>query len=130
MRAALEPETPAPRMVIFAGGTPGTPPSRMPMPPRSFSRQLARTRLFIRRIRGADARACIRLHDHLVAVRGDLAHRGGREADAVLVRLDFLGNADNHCCRAFASASTTDVCSPSSILAIWLRCTSSGPSAK
>ena len=34
--AAAVPKVPAPRMAISAGGTPGTPGSRMPLPPRSF----------------------------------------------------------------------------------------------
>src|SRR5205085_386874 len=108
MRAALEPETPAPRMVIFAAGTPGTPPSRMPMPPRLyFADQLGvlprvadtRAGLLVGGVRGADAHAGGCLHYHLVAVRDELAHRGRRETDAVLVRLDFLGDADDHCGR-------------------------------
>jgi hypothetical protein len=41
MRAAFAPTTPAPRMVILAGGTPGTPPSRIPMPPCAFSSECA-----------------------------------------------------------------------------------------
>ena len=36
--AALVPTMPPPTMVTCAGGTPGTPPSRMPRPPCSFSR--------------------------------------------------------------------------------------------
>ena len=43
MRAALVPETPPPRITTLAAGTPGTPPSRMPMPPCSFSKQWAPT---------------------------------------------------------------------------------------
>ena len=43
MRAALVPDTPPPSTTTFAGGTPGTPPSRMPAPPCSFSRQCAPT---------------------------------------------------------------------------------------
>ncbi len=39
--AALDPTTPAPRIAILAGGTPATPPSRMPIPPCAFSRQVA-----------------------------------------------------------------------------------------
>jgi len=35
------PTTPAPRITTLAGGTPGTPPSKMPRPPFSFSRYLA-----------------------------------------------------------------------------------------
>ena len=38
-RAAERPSTPAPRTTKFAGGTPGTPPRRMPLPPNSFSRR-------------------------------------------------------------------------------------------
>ena len=36
--AALTPETPPPRIATFAGATPGTPPSKTPRPPCSFSR--------------------------------------------------------------------------------------------
>src|SRR5438477_249700 len=94
-------------MVILAGGTPGTPPSRMPMPPRAFSRQLAPTWTAIRP-----------------------AHRGRRQADPVLVGLQLLRHPDDHARFIFERASAMLVCSPISILAIWLRCTSSGPSAK
>ena len=41
MRAACVPTTPPPRITTSAGGTPGTPPSRTPRPPCSFSRQWA-----------------------------------------------------------------------------------------
>ena len=41
MRAALTPETPPPRTTTLAGATPGTPPSSMPRPPCSISRQWA-----------------------------------------------------------------------------------------
>ena len=37
MIAELRPTTPPPRITTFAGGTPGTPPSRMPRPPCAFS---------------------------------------------------------------------------------------------
>ncbi len=37
MIAALSPTTPPPSTTTFAGGTPGTPPSRMPRPPCAFS---------------------------------------------------------------------------------------------
>ena len=37
MIAAFRPTTPPPSTTTFAGGTPGTPPSRMPRPPRAFS---------------------------------------------------------------------------------------------
>src|SRR5207244_2579337 len=90
----------------------------------------ARAGLLVGGIRGADAAAGVRLRHHLVAVRHQLAHRGRRQADAVFVGLDLFRDADDHRWRAFARASTTEVCSPSSSLAIWLRCTSSGPSAK
>ena len=43
MRAALVPDTPPPMITTFAAGTPGTPPSSMPEPPCSFSRQWAPT---------------------------------------------------------------------------------------
>ena len=43
MRAALVPDTPPPSTTTLAGVTPGTPPSRMPAPPCSFSRQCAPT---------------------------------------------------------------------------------------
>ena len=43
MRAAFVPATPPPRMTTLAASTPGTPGSRMPMPPRSRSRQWAPT---------------------------------------------------------------------------------------
>ncbi len=39
--AALVPTMPAPSTTTFAGGTPGTPPSRMPRPRIGFSRYLA-----------------------------------------------------------------------------------------
>src|SRR5882672_3077686 len=90
----------------------------------------ARARLLVRCVGRADARTGIGLHHDLVVKGDQLAHRSGREPDPVLVRLDFLRYADDHRSLAFASASTTEVCSPSSIFAIWLRCTSSGPSAK
>ena len=41
MRAALMPATPPPSTVTFAGATPATPPSSMPRPPCSISRQWA-----------------------------------------------------------------------------------------
>ena len=84
----------------------------------------------VHRIGRADAGTGIGFDHHLVAGGDNLTNRRRRKADPVLVRLNFLGNADDHRCLAFASASTTDVCSPSSSFAIWLRCTSSGPSAK
>ena len=37
------PSTPAPRITKLAGGTPGAPPSRMPLPPNSFRSRLAPT---------------------------------------------------------------------------------------
>ena len=36
-RAAARPSTPAPSTTKLAGGTPGTPPSRIPLPPNSLS---------------------------------------------------------------------------------------------
>ena len=39
--AAFTPTMPPPRITTLAGGTPGTPPSRMPRPPYSFSRYFA-----------------------------------------------------------------------------------------
>ena len=39
--AALMPTTPPPMITTSAGGTPGTPPSRTPLPPKTFSRYLA-----------------------------------------------------------------------------------------
>ena len=65
-----------------------------------------------------------------MAMGDQLAHRGRREADAVLVRLDLPRDSDDHKRFTLPSASGIEVCSPSSIFAIWLRCTSSGPSAK
>jgi len=44
----------------------------------------------------ADAGAGLRLHQHRVAVRNDLAHRRRRQADAVLMDLDLFRNADLH----------------------------------
>ena len=44
----------------------------------------------------ADAGAGAGLHQHVVAVVHGLAHRRRRHADAVLVILDFLGDADSH----------------------------------
>jgi len=41
--AAFEPTTPPPSTTIRPGGTPGTPESRMPAPPTSFSKQRAPT---------------------------------------------------------------------------------------
>ena len=41
MRAAFAPTTPPPMMTTFAAGTPGTPPSSMPRPPCSISKQCA-----------------------------------------------------------------------------------------
>ena len=43
MRTALVPLTPPPITTTSAAGTPGTPPSRMPAPPCSFSRWCAPT---------------------------------------------------------------------------------------
>ena len=37
MNAACMPTAPPPMIITFAGGTPGTPPSRMPRPPSGFS---------------------------------------------------------------------------------------------
>ena len=42
-RAAERPSTPAPRTTKCAGGTPGAPPSRMPLPPNSFRSRPAPT---------------------------------------------------------------------------------------
>jgi len=39
VRAAAVPTTPAPMTKTLAGFTPGTPPSRIPLPPRGFSRK-------------------------------------------------------------------------------------------
>ena len=47
-------------------------------------------------IGGADARTRAGLHQHLVAGRGVLAHGRRRQADAVFLDLDFLGDADTH----------------------------------
>ena len=41
IRAAAVPTTPPPMITTRATGTPGTPPSRIPAPPGSFSRQWA-----------------------------------------------------------------------------------------
>src|SRR5207245_9291431 len=41
MRAAFAPTTPPPMITTSAGNTPGTPPSRMPLPPYTFSRYFA-----------------------------------------------------------------------------------------
>ena len=41
--AALVPATPAPRTTTLAGRTPGTPPSRMPLPPAGAIREVAPT---------------------------------------------------------------------------------------
>ena len=46
--AAFAPALPPPRMTTFAGATPGTPPSSLPMPPASFSRHFAPTCTAIR----------------------------------------------------------------------------------
>ena len=54
--------------------------------------------------RGALARAG--LDEHLVAVLDQLAHPGGGERDAVLVRLDLGGDADLHA-RSFRSCHPT-----------------------
>ena len=39
--AACVPTTPPPRITTLPGATPGTPPSRMPLPPFGFSRKCA-----------------------------------------------------------------------------------------
>ena len=39
--AALIPTTPPPMITTSPGATPGTPPSRIPLPPKTFSRYLA-----------------------------------------------------------------------------------------
>ena len=46
--AALAPTVPPPRIVIWAGCTPGTPPSRMPRPICGRSRYLAPSWMLIR----------------------------------------------------------------------------------
>src|SRR5207247_792954 len=86
--------------------------------------------LLIGRVGSADARSGAGLDDDLMAVRGHLAHRSRRQADPVLVGLQLLRHPDDHARFIFERASAMLVCSPISILAIWLRCTSSGPSAK
>ena len=43
-----------------------------------------------------DLRACVLFDHDPVAVLHELAHAGGRDADAVLVDLGLLGNADEH----------------------------------
>ena len=43
---------------------------------------------------GAEARSA--LHQHLMAVAHKFGHRRGHEADAILMVLDFLGNANTH----------------------------------
>src|SRR3989442_60783 len=86
--------------------------------------------LLIGRVGGADARSGAGLDDDLMAVRGHLVHRGRRQAAPVLVGLQLLRHPDDHARFIFERASAMLVCSPISILAIWLRCTSSGPSAK
>jgi hypothetical protein len=45
---------------------------------------------------GADARARAGLHEHLVTLRGVLAHRHRRESDPMLLDLDFAGHTDAH----------------------------------
>ena len=75
MRAALAPTIPAPRMTTLAGGTPGTPPRRMPWPPWSFCRNCAAS--------GGDHPA------------GDLADRGQHRQVAVL-GLDRLVGDGGH----------------------------------
>jgi hypothetical protein len=44
----------------------------------------------------ADGLAAVLLHHHLVAVRDQFARARRSQADAVLVVLDFLGDADKH----------------------------------
>jgi hypothetical protein len=56
----------------------------------------ARAGRFVSRIARADARAGARLHHHLVPMRHVLAHGHRREADAMLLDLDFFGNAHAH----------------------------------
>src|SRR5260221_12087061 len=56
----------------------------------------ARAGLLVGRIRGADAAAGVGFHHHLVTVRDQLAHQGGRQADAELVGLDPIRDADGH----------------------------------
>ena len=50
--------------------------------------------------------------DHLVAVRDQLAHRGGGQAHPVFVGLDLLGNADLHLSFLLATGPTTQWLAP------------------
>ena len=50
--------------------------------------------VFLVRERAADAGSG--LHEHLVAALHELERPGRRQGDAVLVRLDLLGDADSH----------------------------------
>ena len=62
-----------------------------------------RARLPIRIVVHADALPRARFHDHLVPVRGELAHAFRREAHAMLQDLDFPRNADTHVFRPLES---------------------------
>jgi hypothetical protein len=50
----------------------------------------------VQRIIQADGSASAALHQNTVAVGAQLSHTGWRQADAVLVVLDFLGESDAH----------------------------------
>src|SRR2546428_4803844 len=63
-----------------------------------------RTRFFVGGVRRADAGAGIRFDDHLMAVRGHLAHGRRRQPDAVFVGLDLLRNTELHMSRTRSGA--------------------------
>jgi hypothetical protein len=65
--------------------------SKIPSPSRR-----SRRRPCVQLVGQADGLAAVLLHHDLVAVVDEFARAGRRQADAVLVVLDFLRNADKH----------------------------------
>src|SRR5205085_1971970 len=102
IRAALVPETPPPKMTTLAAATPGTPPSRIPSPPRPSSRQCAptctdlRPGRFVCAVIKADASTGAGLDHDLVPVMHQFAHAARDEPDAVFVALHLFRHADQH----------------------------------
>ncbi len=66
----------------------------------------APARRLVGRVVEADAGAGASLDHHLVAVMDEFAHAAGHQADAVLVRLDLLGDADQHQAAAFSTSAS------------------------
>src|SRR2546427_703463 len=79
-----------------AGSTPGTPPSRIPLPPYTFSRYFAPSCTAIRPVRDPRAEPRPLLHEHAVPVAHQRLDPRGHQCHSVLGGFDLFWHTDNH----------------------------------